>query len=61
MHAVVIASNCARADICFVADFRVAQITQVHRFRAPAQHSFFRFHKISDARSLSQHHAFTEM
>ncbi len=61
VHAVVVARNCAGADIRAGPHARVAQIGQVHGFDAFAEHALFYFHEISHARVFFQARAIAEM
>src|SRR5437879_1907051 len=50
VEAVVVAGNRAGADVCFLADLRIAEIGEVHRLGAFADSALLQFDEISDAR-----------
>src|SRR5260370_13791170 len=54
VEAVVIAGNCARTDVAFRSDLRIAQVREVHRLGAFADCAFLEFHEIADARTAFQ-------
>jgi len=61
VHAVVVASDGARADVRARADARVAQVRQVHGLDAFAENALLHFHEISHARVFFQARAVAEM
>src|SRR6267142_5300988 len=50
VEAVVVAGDRASADVCFRADFRIAEIGEVHRLGAFADSALLQLDEISDAR-----------
>ena len=48
---IVIAGDRAGPNVALYSNFRVAQVGQVHGFRAFAHGAVFQFHEIADARA----------
>src|SRR5579862_818056 len=61
VHPVVVASNCAGADVRAAADVRIAKVGEVHGLYAFAKHALLHFDKVAHARVFLEARSVAEM